>query len=103
MIKTIPIQKTTVDMATGCVTQTETVSAQLLTSVRPGCCEACGTEHAAGEPHNQQSLTYQYNFYADHGRWPTWSDALAHCSDAVRQHWEKELVARGVNIEGDKS
>ncbi|CAM3961335.1 hypothetical protein [Serratia silvae] len=52
----IPIQKTTIDMATNCVEKTETVAAQVVTSVRPGCCEACGMKHAPDEPHNLRNF-----------------------------------------------
>lgn len=91
----IQIQKTTIDMATNRVEKTETVVAQVVPSVRPGCCEACGIKHAPDEPHNAKSMMYQYTFYAEHGRWPTWHDALAHCSGAIRQFWITELTARG--------
>lgn len=37
--------------------------------------------------------------YNQHGRWPTWGDALAHCSKEIRYIWRKELMARGVPIE----
>lgn len=37
----------------------------------PGKCPTCAGEHAADQPHNQQSLFYQYRFRGDRGRWPT--------------------------------
>ncbi|UAN54729.1 hypothetical protein KGP26_29715 (plasmid) [Serratia sp. JSRIV002] len=100
MINSIPIQRTTVNMATG-AEKTETVAVPLVTQVRPGCCTACGLKHAPDEPHNLRSMVYQYTFYVEHGRWPTWSDALAHCSDALRQFWITELTARGEMAGGE--
>jgi len=38
----------------------------------PGTCPECAVDHPPELPHNQQSLFYQYKFYNDHGRWPTW-------------------------------
>ena len=44
-------------------------------------CSVCGSIHDPGFPHNTRSLQYQYSFYAQYGRWPTWEDAMAHCSE----------------------
>jgi hypothetical protein len=60
--------------------------------VAAGLCPECATAHASNEPHNQQSLLYQYLFFAQHGRWPTWTDALAHCGPEVRRLWVEQLV-----------
>jgi hypothetical protein len=60
-----------------------------------GTCPVCAVAHEPELPHNQQSLYYQYRFYGVRGRWPTWADALAHCSPAMREHWERELRAKG--------
>ena len=63
----------------------------------PDACQTCGRRpaHAPGEPHDAQSLYYQYTFYGEHGRWPTWKDAMAHCSDSMKHAWEHELRAGG--------
>jgi hypothetical protein len=58
----------------------------------PGTCEWCHVEHAPGQPHNKDSLAYQMKFHAVHGRWPTWTDAMAHCDYDVRLRWKKDLV-----------
>lgn len=55
-------------------------------------CPECGTNHVHDQPHNQQSLVYQYQFYGKNGRWPTWTDAMAHCPESVRTTWRKLLV-----------
>lgn len=60
-----------------------------------GTCPECATEHDPRMPHNAQSLFYQYRFYAEHGRWPQWYDALAHVEDDLRVEWEMALMARG--------
>lgn len=64
----------------------------------PGACSQCFVVHAPEEPHNQQSLQYQYRFYAEHDRWPTWEDALAHCSDELYEAWRIGLREHGVEV-----
>jgi hypothetical protein len=60
-----------------------------------GTCPECAVKHEPDQPHNQQSLFYQYNFYNEHGRWPTWDDAMSHCSDEMKGLWVLELRKRG--------
>lgn len=62
----------------------------------PGVCEQCAVAHAPEAPHNAQSMHYQYRFFGRHGRWPTWGDALAHCTPELRKQWEDALLERGV-------
>lgn len=57
----------------------------------PGTCEWCHVEHDPGQPHNQQSLPYQMKFHTLRGRWPTWTDAMAHCTAEVRRQWRDQL------------
>lgn len=64
----------------------------------PGTCPECAVAHPPEQPHNQQSLFYQYKFYNDHGRWPSWEDAMAHCSEEIKEFWRVELRKRGVEI-----
>ncbi len=61
----------------------------------PGTCPTCAVKHGTTEPHNAQSMYYQYRFYYTRGRWPTWADAIAHCSPEVRGFWERALRERG--------
>jgi hypothetical protein len=93
----------TFDIQTGEVIA-EQRNAMTILSPRSGCPE-CGTEHQHDQPHNQQSLVYQYRFFANHGRWPTWSDAMAHCSDPVKAIWRQRLIevirAKGMAIPDD--
>ena len=67
----------------------------------PDVCQECATDHEPEMPHNQQSLYYQYKFYAEHGRWPTWADAMAHCSDKMKALWTAELTKLGVEVDSD--
>jgi len=65
----------------------------------PDVCSQCARDHEPDMPHNQQSLHYQYAFYAEHDRWPTWDDAMAHCTPEVQALWRKALREHGVEIE----
>lgn len=70
----------------------------LLMPPHPDTCQTCATDHDPAHPHNQQSLYYQYWFHGQHGRWPTWADAMAHCDDETREMWTTQLVAMGAAI-----
>lgn len=61
-------------------------------------CQECAVDHAPEMPHNQESLYYQYNFYQEHGRWPTWEDAIAHCSAEIQVAWKGALKKKGILI-----
>ena len=64
-----------------------------------GKCPICATAHDPKEPHDRDSLYYQYRFYRDNKRFPTWNDAMRHCGEAVRSAWKKRLARRGVDLE----
>lgn len=81
----------TVDMQTGEVIA-EKKNAMTLLPPPPGVCQVCAVDHAWDAPHNQQSLYYQMHFHADHGRWPTWTDAMSHCTPEVQAEWKKHLI-----------
>lgn len=72
----------------------QNASMQLLPP-KEGVCPICAVDHKPEAPHNQQSLYYQYRFYGSHGRWPTWADAIAHCSDDMREAWKQQLQDLG--------
>jgi len=61
----------------------------------PDKCPICAIAHEPFEPHDAQSLYYQYRFFAAHGRWPTWADAIAHCSPEMEAAWERVLRKLG--------
>ncbi len=68
-------------------------------------CQICAVDHAWDQPHNQQSLYYQMRFYSEHGRWPTWTDAMAHCTEEVKKVWREQLIKlmgeKGIPIPDD--
>ena len=59
-------------------------------------CQVCATKHEPENPHNQQSFFYLYDFYGKHGRWPTWGDAMAHCTPEMKAYWCEALKQAGV-------
>ena len=65
---------------------------------RLGACPLCAEKHDRKMPHNLNSLYYQMRFQQQNGRFPTWDDAMAHCSDMVKAYWKGELAKRGVKI-----
>ena len=70
----------------------------LLDKTPPGTCPMCAVKHEPEQPHNQQSLAWQYKFYDLHGRFPTWADAMAHCSDEVKAYWAEALKEHGIDV-----
>lgn len=64
----------------------------------PDVCQECAVDHTPDQPHNQQSLYYQYHFYAANHRWPTWADAMAHCSDETKRQWIEQLAKKGITV-----
>lgn len=71
----------------------------MLMPAKKGTCPICAVNHEEGMPHDKQSLFYQYNFYNEHGRWPTWKDAMAHCIPEIQEMWIKALKERGADVE----
>ena len=72
---------------------------QILGATPRGTCPMCAVRHDPEQPHNRDSLIYQYKFYDEHGRWPTWADAMAHCDGDVKAYWLAALESRGVSSE----
>lgn len=68
----------------------------LLGKTPEGTCPVCATKHESYQPHNQRSLTYQYKFYDEHGRWPIWEDAMEHCPEEIKEAWREELEKIGI-------
>lgn len=71
----------------------------------PGACEWCYTKHNPEDPHNQESLSYQMKFYAINGRYPTWTDAMAHCAPETQEAWKTSIIetltSHGMDIPPD--
>jgi hypothetical protein len=75
------------------------VGALTLLPAERGTCEECAGVHLPGSPHNKQSLQYQYHFFGRNGRWPTWEDAMAHCTPDVKRRWREALLKRGQRLD----
>lgn len=93
----VPIKQTTVDMTTGETKEVKEVEFRIMPPAKELCPE-CARKHESHEPHDQQSLHFQYVFYGKHKRWPTWADAMAHCPERVQERWTEELEKLGVNV-----
>lgn len=72
----------------------------MLMPPKPGVCQECAVDHDPKLPHNKDSLYYQTKFQMEHGRAATWEDAMAHCSNEMKEYWRNELRKRGVDISG---
>lgn len=93
----IPVQVETVDTETG---QSTHGTAQFMMMPAPkGTCEECGRNHDPEMPHDAISLRYQYHHYGRTGRWPDWRDAMAHCSEQLREQWGHALTEAGIDYE----
>lgn len=64
----------------------------------PDLCQTCATKHSIEHAHNAESMYYQMIFKKKYGRWPTWKDAIAHCSPEIKNYWIKNLREKGVQI-----
>ncbi len=51
------------------------------------------------QPYNLYSADYKEGFRRAYRRWPTWRDAMAHCSDEVKSHWTKEFNYLNINLD----
>ena len=52
-------------------------------------CEMCGELHSRDQPHNLNSIVYQHRFRKRHGRYPTWEDAFAGCTESAKKRFRK--------------
>ena len=103
-MKTINVQMQTVGIQKGETTKTETEQVQfMLMPAKPGACQECAVKHEPNMPHNRDSAYYQVQFHSVHGRYPTWADALSHCSDEMKAHWIHELTKRGIDVNGGEA
>ena len=73
------------------------MSGMVLLPAKPGTCPECATTHETWEPHNLD-LFYQYHFWGEHGRFPTWKDAMAHCSDVIKASTTEVLKEHGIEV-----
>lgn len=96
----IPAKIQTVDLNTS--ETTESVTQFRLLPPHPNACQVCGQIHEPEQPHNKDQLYYQYSFFSEHQRWPTWQDALAHCTPEMQKAWHDALTEAGVWSEPKK-
>ena len=75
-----------------------TPTGMMLLPPAPDKCQECAVKHEPDQPHNAQSFFYQFKFNAQHGRSPTWKDAMAHCAKPVKAAWRRELKKHGVMV-----
>ena len=68
-----------------------------LMPAKPGVCPKCGRDHEDSFPHDRDSMLYQYTFYDENGIFPSWADAMAHCSEGVKAYWMEQFAARGID------
>ncbi|MUG24742.1 hypothetical protein GNQ08_20450 [Paenibacillus macerans] len=61
-------------------------------------CQKCAVDHDPEQPHNQDSLYWKYWFFGQNGRWPTWADAMEHCSPEIKEFWTQALEDRGIDV-----
>lgn len=64
----------------------------------PGTCPECATVHPPEQPHARQSLFYQYRYCQQHGRFPSWNDAMSHCTPAIQRQWREGLREIGYDV-----
>lgn len=65
----------------------------------PGVCRLCAAKHDPAEPHDRDSLYYQNRFRRKYKRFPTWTDAMAHCTDDTKAKWKEILARRGIIVD----
>lgn len=57
----------------------------------PGACLECGIRHPPELPHDKNSAYYRFKFHLENGRWPTWDDALSHCTEEMKIQWKASM------------
>lgn len=67
-----------------------------------GSCALCGELHDKREPHNNSSILYQHKFRMKYGRYPTWEDAMGHCSLYVKKRFAEELAKAGIEVNTER-
>ena len=63
-------------------------------------CNQCGVFHSPLSPHYKDSPKYQKYFHDKYGRYPSWLDAMDHCTQEIKSLWVEELRKRDIDVEG---
>jgi hypothetical protein len=74
----------------------------LVGNVPEGTCPECAVKHEPFMPHDRESLFYQYKFYNEHGRWPSWEDAMEHCPEEFKVVARETLASLGITSDDRK-
>ena len=77
----------------------KTIKDMKILPAKEGTFPICATSHEPELPHNKDSLFYQMSFYQQNGRYPTWKDAMEHCSEEMKAQWTDALKEHGVEVE----
>lgn len=70
-----------------------------ITAPTPRTCPICAAKHDERDPHDRDSLFYQNQFYKAHRRFPSWWDAMGHCTETTKAAWVEKLKRRGIILE----
>lgn len=62
----------------------------------PGHCPVCAGTHEKDMPHDRDSLYYQFRFRRKYKRFPTWEDAMSHCSEPTKERYREYLKKKGI-------
>jgi hypothetical protein len=57
----------------------------------PGTCPVCAAKHRKDAPHDKNSVYFQNWFYHRHRRFPTWEDAMEHCSEKTKASFREKI------------
>jgi hypothetical protein len=61
-------------------------------------CPICAVDHDVDYPHDATTFYYRFLFKNQHGRDATWSDAMLHCPEEIRERWSKGLTDIGIDV-----
>lgn len=64
----------------------------------PDKCQECAAEHEPEQAHNADSLYYKMWFKKQYDRFPTWKDAIEHCSPEIKAFWIGELKKHNIEV-----
>jgi hypothetical protein len=60
----------------------------------------CGAAHELGDAHDWTSVYYMLSFRSTFGRFPTYKDAIAHCTIRKKREWMSAIRRAGGIIQG---
>jgi hypothetical protein len=63
----------------------------------PDKCPCCAVAHPPEQAHDATSMFFAFWFQENHGRSPTWNDAIAHCPPEIKTSWTQHLLKMGID------